>query len=221
MPRIPPLLTTSILLSSLVPLTTATPTCNGQPAFCDRQYSNITYLGAHDSPFVGPLPQHNQNLAVTAQLDLGIRYLQGQTHTIPTDDAIRLCHTSCVLEDAGTLDSFLGTVRGWLEAHPDEVLTLLLTNGDGVPVSKFDEAFAAAGVKKYAFVPESASGPLPMGEWPTLKEMIGKGKRLVVFLGRWIPALGLGLVKSGWGVIRADLLSRLWCRRQVRSLYPR
>ncbi|KAH8431771.1 uncharacterized protein LDX57_009424 [Aspergillus melleus] len=187
------LLTSFIIISSIIiPFITAAATgadasatetsCNGQPAYCDRKYSNTTYLGAHDSPFVGPLPQHNQNLNVTAQLDFGIRYLQGQTHKIETDDAIRLCHTSCLLEDAGTLESFLVTVKTWLEGHPDEVLTLLLTNGDGVPVSKFDETFTKADIKKYAFVPEPASEVLPIGSWPTLGEMISKGKRLVVFL---------------------------------------
>ncbi|KAA8643523.1 hypothetical protein EYZ11_004277 [Aspergillus tanneri] len=156
--------------------------CNGQPVFCDRKYSSVTQLGAHDSPFVGPLPQQNQNLNVTEQLDLGIRYLQGQTHKVENDDAIRLCHTSCVLEDAGTLESFLITVKSWLDDHPDEVVTLLLTNGDNLPVSRFDETFAEADIKEYVFVPEPSSEVLSMDSWPTFGQLISKGTRLVVFL---------------------------------------
>ncbi|KAF7588637.1 hypothetical protein BBP40_005448 [Aspergillus hancockii] len=156
--------------------------CNGESAFCTRKYSDITQLGAHDSPFVGPLPQHNQNLKVTEQLDLGIRFLQGQTHKALDSDAIQLCHTSCLLEDAGTLKSFLGTVKTWLDGHPDEVVTLLLTNGDSLPIARFDEVFVSAGIKDYVFVPDSTPDVLAMESWPTLGDLISKGKRLVVFL---------------------------------------
>jgi hypothetical protein len=190
------------LLLSLLPLpalaTPITPrapptTCNGNAAYCNIPYSNFTFLGAHDSPFVGPLPQQNQNLAVTAQLDLGIRFLQGQTHKSldESDTALRLCHTSCLLEDAGTLQSYLETVFGWLDAHPDEVVTLLLTNGDSVPLRMFAEAFEPAGARKYAFFQPRPGVPLAIDEWPTLGEMIEHGTRLVVFLGEHLSAIYL------------------------------
>ncbi|KAE8148022.1 PLC-like phosphodiesterase [Aspergillus avenaceus] len=173
-----------LLISALfTPTAQCASTCNGHSAYCTRKYSSITQLGAHDSPFVGPLPQHNQNLEVTEQLDLGIRFLQGQTHkALDDDNTIELCHTSCLLEDAGTLESFLGAVKTWLDSHPDEVVTLLLTNGDGFPVSRFGEVFVAAGIKDYAFVPESSPDVLAMGSWPTFGDLIRNGKRLVVFL---------------------------------------
>jgi hypothetical protein len=178
-------------------------TCNGQSAYCTRKYSDITQLGAHDSPFVGPLPQHNQNLKVIEQLDLGVRFLQGQTHKALDSDAIQLCHTSCLLEDAGTLKSFLGTVKAWLDGHPDEVVTLLLTNGDSLPVSRFDEVFASAGIKDYAFVPDSTPGVLAIESWPTLGDLISKGKRLVMFLGRLhVFSLSIYYVSASAGGIR-------------------
>ncbi|KAF9886820.1 hypothetical protein FE257_011067 [Aspergillus nanangensis] len=173
----------SILLSLLIRPTTATAAaCNGQPTYCDRKYSNLTQIGAHDSPFVGPLPQHNQNLKVTEQLDLGIRFLQGQTHVLPGNQTIRLCHSSCILEDAGTLGEFLNTVKSWLDQHPSEVVTLLLTNGDSVPVTRFDETFNKADIKKYTFVPDSSPKVLAIDSWPTIGQLINKGTRLVVFL---------------------------------------
>ncbi|PKY04859.1 PLC-like phosphodiesterase [Aspergillus campestris IBT 28561] len=181
---LPTLLTLPSPVSSSSSAAAAAPkTCNGQATYCTRKYSQLTHLGAHDSPFVGPLPQHNQNLEVTEQLDLGIRFLQGQTHkALDEKDPIRLCHTSCFLEDAGTLVSFLETVKTWLDAHPDEVVTLLLTNGDNLPVSRFDQAFAEAKVNEYAFVPEGSPDVLAMDKWPTLGSLIEKSKRLVVFL---------------------------------------
>lgn len=113
---------------------------------------------------------------------MGIRFLQAQTHRSKLDDkVIELCHTSCWLEDAGKLESFLSTVKKWLDSNPDEVVTLLLTNGDSFDVSKFGDAFSASGIDDYAFVP--SSNPLPINDWPTLGDLISSGKRLVVFLG--------------------------------------
>jgi len=48
--------------------------CNLHVEFCARRYSNITYVGAHNSPFVGGGNMAaNQNLDVKAQLNDGIR----------------------------------------------------------------------------------------------------------------------------------------------------
>lgn len=159
-------------------------TCNNQPAYCTRSYSNVTQIGSHDSAFVGPLLQQNQNLPITQQLDLGIRFLQAQTHKDPIDHSIiQLCHTSCFLEDAGSLESYLSTIKAWLDSHSDEVVTLLLTNGDGFSASSFGDVFESSGVKKYAFVPESSSDVLSIHDWPTLGHLIENGTRLIVFLG--------------------------------------
>lgn len=164
--------------------TLAATTCNGHAEYCTRPYSNITFVGAHDSPFVGPLPQHNQNIDIKAQLDMGIRYLQAQTHhSIFDNKTIELCHTSCLLEDAGRLKSFLKTIKTWLDQNPDEVVTLLLTNGDSAPVIRFGDTFSSSGIVNYVYVPPRI--PLPIADWPTLGDMIASGKRLVVFLGKF------------------------------------
>lgn len=162
--------------------TDAATTCNGRTEYCTRSYSNITFVGSHDSAFVGSLPQQNQNIDITDQLDMGIRYLQAQTHKSLIDDSVlELCHTSCLLEDAGTLESYLSTIKGWLDDNPNEVVTVLLTNGDSVGISTFGDTFASAGIDSYAFVPSSE--PLAYADWPTLGDLIDSGKRLVAFLG--------------------------------------
>ena len=161
--------------------------CNGHPQLCGRRYSNVSFVGSHDAPFVGSLPTENQDISVTAQLNAGIRFLQAQTHRAPslfsTSDTLELCHTSCLLEDAGSLQSFLSTVKTWLDGNPQEVLTLLLTNGDNVDVSLFGNAFAASGINKYVFTPSNNAAPLQLNSWPTLRQLITGGHRLVVFLG--------------------------------------
>ena len=126
--------------------------CNGHAELCGRKYSNITSVGAHDSAFVGQLPQDNQDVSVTAQLDAGIRFLQVQSHK-NIFGILHLCHTSCFELDAGTVESYLATVNSWLDAHPNEVVTLLIVNGDNVPVAEFDDAYTSSGLKSLAYTP--------------------------------------------------------------------
>lgn len=143
-------------------------------------------MGSHDSAFVGELPQQNQNIDIQAQLDMGIRFLQAQTHhAILETNVLELCHTSCWLEDAGTLEAFLVTVKTWLDDNPNEVVTLLLTNGDSVAITEFGDTFTSSGIDSYAFVPSSSPDTLAISNWPTLGDLIASGKRLVVFLGEF------------------------------------
>lgn len=48
--------------------------CNGHPDYCSRKFSNITYIGAHNSPYSRPgNAASNQALDVRYQLEDGIR----------------------------------------------------------------------------------------------------------------------------------------------------
>lgn len=172
-----------LLFLSLVAFALSAPAptaCNGHPELCSRIYSNVSQVGAHDSAFVGPLPQDNQNIDVTAQLNKGIRFLQGQTHIEPISKKLSLCHTTCAELYAGTLQAYLSKIKAWLDANPNEVVTLLLTN-DNANITLFGDAFTGSGLNDYAFIP--ASRPLPISAWPTLQTLITSGKRLVTFLG--------------------------------------
>lgn len=58
--------------SSMLPVNTQP--CNGHPEFCNRKFSNITMVAAHNSPFAVPNnAASNQVLPVTIQLNDGIR----------------------------------------------------------------------------------------------------------------------------------------------------
>jgi len=186
--------------------------CNGYAALCNRSYSNVTEIGTHDSAFVGSLPTDNQDINVTAQLDQGIRFLQAQTH-LDILGSLTLCHTSCLELDAGPVEAYLVTVKEWLDANPNEVLTMLLTNGDNVNVSMFADAFSASGIQDYAFVPASSPDTLAFDAWPTLQELITAGTRLVMFLGLSSSSLLLNLHLTPW--------RRLWRRHIVGSVYTR
>ena len=154
--------------------------CNGKTALCDRKFSAVSQIGTHDSAFVGDLPTENQGLSVTDQLNSGIRMLQAQTHDFLDD--IYLCHTSCFLLEAGTLVDYLTTIAKWMDANPNEVVTLLLTNGDSIDVTTFDARMKTAGLAKYAYSPGKK---LALADWPTLQQLIDAKTRLVMFMGKF------------------------------------
>jgi hypothetical protein len=161
--------------------------CNGHAELCDRVYSNVTFIGSHDAPFVGILPSDNQYDSVTTQLNDGVRYFTAQTHE--SGSTIELCHTYCWLLDAGSLQTFLTTVKTWMDSNTDDVVTLLITNGDDIDITLFGDVFATVGLDTYAYNPGST---LAIGAWPTLGTLIASGKRLVVFMGRFITHLATG-----------------------------
>ncbi|KFY75237.1 hypothetical protein V499_04795 [Pseudogymnoascus sp. VKM F-103] len=153
--------------------------CNGDARLCGRKYSNVTQIGAHNSAFVGELPTQNQGLEVEGQLDMGIRFLQAQTHNLFGLGEMYMCHTSCFLLNTGPLVKYLERINKWMVAHPNEVVTLLLTNQDNADVSIFGKAMVNSGLAKLAYTPPKK---LALNEWPTLQEMINSNKRLVMFL---------------------------------------
>ncbi|KDQ53667.1 hypothetical protein JAAARDRAFT_420469 [Jaapia argillacea MUCL 33604] len=156
--------------------------CNGRPELCDRSYGNITFIGAHDSFAYSADPfalARDQEVSITRQLNLGVRLLQAQAHE--EDGVLHFCHTSCSLFDGGTVEAYLTTVRTFLTANPNEVLTLLFTNPDGLSYADlWDPAFQASGIADLAYIPPTV--PVKQSDWPTLGELIDSGKRVVVFL---------------------------------------
>jgi hypothetical protein len=143
-------------------------------------------MGAHDSAFLrdastGNSVAGNQFFNATVALSAGIRLLQAQVHL--QNNTLRLCHTSCALLDAGPLFEWLARIKVWMDANPNDVVTLLLVNSDSAPADQFGAAFDASGLSGYSFVPPSGGG---MGgamiQWPTLQAMISTSKRLVSFL---------------------------------------
>ena len=121
------------------------------------------------------------------QLDAGIRFLQAQTHKSPVFGEVKVCHTSCLIEDAGSLSDFVLKVKHWLDEHPREVVTLLLVNGDYLDVGAFDKVLIEAGVVEMLYTPpppppKRRKRDVPGAKWPTLQHMIDRNQRLVLFL---------------------------------------
>jgi hypothetical protein len=166
--------------STIAQPTNTTP-CNGHPSFCSRKYSNITYIAAHNSPFSRPgNAASNQALDVEYQLQDGIRMLQFQTHWDETQQTIYLCHSSCDILNAGTLQSYLERVTSWLQRHPYDIITILMGNQDVISPDKYINPVTASGLINYVYTPPKI--PMTVDDWPTLQEMIFANTRAVIML---------------------------------------
>ena len=171
--------TTPTTSTSAAPVNTQA--CNNYPEFCERSYSNITYVGAHNSPFVARNnAASNQQLGVINQLDDGIRMVTGETHYNAATNTVSYCHTSCDLLNAGTAEEFFTTVTRWIKTHPYDVVTLLIVNSDYINVKNYTAPILDSGLANYAYVPPQI--PMNISSWPTLSTMILTGKRAVIFM---------------------------------------
>ncbi|KAM3535709.1 hypothetical protein MY4038_000985 [Beauveria bassiana] len=165
--------------------TSATPTntqpCNNYVEFCTRKYSNISFVAAHNSPFVRPGNSgSNQALPVKVQLNDGIRLVQAQMQWPTNGTEPHFCHTSCDLLDAGPIDEWLTDVREWVDDHPYDVVTILLGNGNYSDASLYKPYIEKSGIQRYAYTPPLL--PMKLNDWPTLEELIIRGKRVIMFL---------------------------------------
>ncbi|EOA81057.1 uncharacterized protein SETTUDRAFT_158015 [Exserohilum turcica Et28A] len=138
----------------------------------------------------------NQFFNTTVQLDAGVRLLSAQIHVASNSETnareLHLCHSSCVFFDAGPLHDWLWEIRTWMDANPHEVVTLLLVNTDGVDAREVSAEYSRADLAHYGYVPPIINqAPNPSTEfektWPTLRDMIANGQRLVSFINPLAP----------------------------------
>lgn len=173
---------TVVILGSPVAEKRAT-ICNGHAELCTRRYSNVTFIGAHDSfaYSIDPLAlARDQEVDIPTQLALGVRLLQAQAH-LNRKGVLHFCHTSCYLFDGGSVANYLKKVKTFLDANPNEVLALLFTNPEGLSVKDvWKPAFDNSSITPLIYVPPTI--PLKQSDWPTLGDMIDSGKRVVVFM---------------------------------------
>lgn len=168
--------------ASLAAAATSTVACNNSPDLCNRNYNNITHMGAHDVAF---LRDNSTSFSVagntfynaTIALSAGLRLLQAQVHDL--NGTLELCHTSCSLLDGGSLESWLGKIKSWMDSNPNEVVSILLVNSDNFNVSSFGTVFEASGISEYGYTPASTTA---MSTWPTLQTLISANTRLVTFV---------------------------------------
>jgi hypothetical protein len=182
------LLHTAAILPFLYTTATAQTACNNSPSLCSKAYNNITHLGAHDSPFLRNQQTSfstsgNHYYNTTVQLDAGVRLLSAQVHKANDSsgsEAWHLCHSSCDLLDAGSLESWLTEIKTWMDKNTNDVVTVLIVNSDGASASDLGSQFSASGLDTLAYTPPSLSS-IPQ-TWPTLDSLISNGTRLMTFV---------------------------------------
>lgn len=166
-----------------------TQACNNYVEFCNRKYSNITEVAAHNSMFTKKRNvARNQDYDVTQQLNDGIRMLQGQAHDV--NGTLYYCHSSCDLLNAGTVEDYLKKVVTWVDAHPFDVVTIIFGNYDYekkdangtslVTSSNFDVPIRSSGLYQYIYQPPKTA--MELADWPTLGQMLLQQKRVVTFI---------------------------------------
>lgn len=67
-----------------------------------------------------------------------------------------------------------------MAAHPYDVVTILLGNGNYSTPDLYAPFIESTGILQYAYEPPFL--PMTLDDWPTLSEMILRGKRVVMFL---------------------------------------
>ncbi|KAK3325657.1 PLC-like phosphodiesterase [Apodospora peruviana] len=176
---------TTTIDTTTAPIPTNTRPCNNYPEFCNRKYSNITEVGCHNSPFVrAGSAAANQQFPVTDQLNDGVRFLQAQmqwpANATAAGSPPHFCHTSCDLLDAGPITDWLTSVKDWVAAHPYDVVTILLGNGNYSTPDHYVPFIESTGILQYIYTPPIA--PLARDDWPTLAQMILSGQRVIMFM---------------------------------------
>ena len=155
--------------------------CNGSAALCDRRYNEVVYPSSHNgSAFLkgkGLKPNvRDQDQNLTDQMNAGIRATKIPVHGY--SGRAYACHGACdINHDPMPLETVLGIIKKFLDTHPNEVFTLLLEDFIKQRHRAY-KAFEKSGIDKYVYYHDSNQ------PWPTLGQLIERGKRLVVFMAQ-------------------------------------
>lgn len=146
--------------------------CNGHEALCGRRYDAIAHPMTHnamsnaEAEWISP----NQAFGITRQLDDGVRGLMLDTYD--EDGQLLLCHVICAAGSQPLVDG-LGEIRAFLDANPNEVISIIFENY--ITHEQTAGAFDDADLSRFVYAHEIGAA------WPTLGELIDAGSRLVVF----------------------------------------
>ena len=127
---------------------------------------------------------------MTQQLNDGVRLLQAQAHKsngTSGGSGMACCHTLCPRLDGGYRKNWLGSIKSWSDSNPSEVITVLLTNPEGLPPSSFATAYQSTGMTSKSYTPQSSSGSagaVARDSWPTLGSLIDASTPIVNFLAQ-------------------------------------
>ncbi|KAF9089172.1 hypothetical protein BGX23_006879 [Mortierella sp. AD031] len=178
------ILTVGILLASsswVQPAEAQQQLCNGYAELCARTYDKVAYATTHNAYAFNP-PRGlatNQVNNISVQLKDGVRAFMLDAYNPPSGNTndIQLCHTLCSMLDGGALSATLAQIKTFMDANPNEVITILWENAEQLTPARFQAVYSAAGLSPYLH-----AQPTGTAAWPTLAQMISSKKRLVNFI---------------------------------------
>lgn len=149
--------------------------CNLHEELCDRRFNEVTFAMTHNSMSnrAEEWGFANQMYGISRQLQDGIRGINLDIYNEEGD--VYLCHGYCNVGKE-KLSSGLAKIKFFLDTNTDEVVTLIFESY--VSSEDVKAVFDAAGMMPYLYSHSSGE------QWPTLREMINTGKRLMVFTDR-------------------------------------
>jgi hypothetical protein len=134
--------------------------------------STVTFPGTHNSMsnaeagWIAP----NQQYGLTRQLEDGIRGLMLDTYQ--WDGDLWLCHATCELGALPLADG-LAEIRGFLDAHPREVIQIVFQDAIAIEDTRRALDEAGLGTALYAWDPSTD---------PTLQDLIDREQNLIIGL---------------------------------------
>jgi hypothetical protein len=148
------------------------PECNGAIELCAKPYDEVSYPTTHNamSNAEDGWQSPNQNLNIAHQLDGGVRGLMLDVHE--WGDGILLCHGFCPLGSLPLADG-LSIIADYLHDHRGEVVTIIFESY--TTAAAIADGFAESGADHYVHA------HTPGTPWPTLRELIDRDERLIVF----------------------------------------
>ncbi len=186
--RISTLIAAALIIMS-IPAKAEVLVCNGSSTLCDRRYNEVVFAGSHNAMSSADagwiLPNHY--LRIEKQLEFGVRALNLDIYVYAGE--VYMCHSDCAFGRRSLKDA-LSAVKRFMEDNPGEIITINFqdeTRGEIDVACVFEEA----GLSEYAS--EHNTGE----DWPTLREMIDSGKRLVV-LGK------SGYSRAPWFLVESE-----------------
>ena len=140
----------------------------------DTPINRMQILGAHNAWNDGNNTWNNQRLPLTRLMDLGIRNVDLDVH-MDGGEAV-LCHSDCGAFYAAK-DSYpqeLGRIKGWLDNNPHGIVLIDIEDRAGNQAAVEGPLYSTFG--GLLFKPAD----MPTNGWPTARQMIASGKRVIV-----------------------------------------
>ncbi|WP_411118275.1 RICIN domain-containing protein [Streptomyces sp. 058-1L] len=167
----------------------------------DPRLDQATFLTTHNAfnsygdGFVFP----NQSRSMATQLDEGVRGMMLDVYDgSEPEDPLRMCHGTCVVGGNRAFQDGLADIVTFLQRDADAVVTVFIEDRVTDRAKMASEMAAIPGLKELVFDPEVQE--VATHGWPTLSQMKGLDKRLLIFSDHSdVPEVGVRLQRN-WTV---------------------